>query len=78
VFRLPAQARLLTALLAQRPLASAAARRTACPRRDERTSTDMTENDEKATPIMPDADEADKEMGAKRQPGQVPRGAEGW
>jgi hypothetical protein len=37
----------------------------------------MTENDEAATPIMPSADEAEKETGIKRRPGHLPGGAEG-
>ena len=37
----------------------------------------MTQNDKDATTIMPSADEAEKETGIKRRPGQVPGGAEG-
>jgi hypothetical protein len=37
----------------------------------------MTDNEKAARPIMPSADEAEKETGIKRQPGEVPGGAEG-
>jgi hypothetical protein len=36
----------------------------------------MTENDEKATTIMPSAGEVEKETGIKRQPGHLLGGAE--
>jgi hypothetical protein len=37
----------------------------------------MTDNDKRATPLMPSADDAEQKTGIKRRPGHAPGGAEG-